>query len=127
VAQKVAYPDRIFMLRGNHEVKDVNGDFEVYGTSSFLYQCMSPSLRFYSQFFLFFDGEEIPFDRDASSRPAGNEIFGEEKGTRLWEAFNLVFDQLPIAAVRFSRALSLSLATCLLHLTILRALVRMYL
>lgn len=39
IAQKVICPNKIFLIRGNHEVRDVNGDFQVYGKTSFLYQC----------------------------------------------------------------------------------------
>jgi hypothetical protein len=39
LAQKVVTPHKIFLIRGNHEVRDVNGDFQVYGKTSFLYQC----------------------------------------------------------------------------------------
>ncbi len=39
VALKLIAPHKIFLIRGNHEVKDVNGDFQVYGKTSFLYQC----------------------------------------------------------------------------------------
>lgn len=39
LAQKVICPNKIFLIRGNHEVRDVNGDFQVYGKTSFLYQC----------------------------------------------------------------------------------------
>jgi predicted phosphodiesterase len=31
LAQKVVTPHKIFLIRGNHEVRDVNGDFQVYG------------------------------------------------------------------------------------------------
>lgn len=39
IALKVLNPSKVFMLRGNHETRDVNGWEEHYGERSFLYQC----------------------------------------------------------------------------------------
>lgn len=40
MALKCINPDKIWMLRGNHESPEVNGDMDVYGYSSFKYQCL---------------------------------------------------------------------------------------
>jgi len=38
-AMKVMLPNKVFLLRGNHETRDVNGWEEHYGDRSFIYQC----------------------------------------------------------------------------------------
>jgi protein phosphatase len=40
LALKVIAPNRVFLLRGNHESPEVNGDIDVYSFSSFKYQCL---------------------------------------------------------------------------------------
>ena len=40
MALKCMNPGKIHMLRGNHESPEVNGDMDVYGYSSFKYQCL---------------------------------------------------------------------------------------
>jgi diadenosine tetraphosphatase ApaH/serine/threonine PP2A family protein phosphatase len=40
-AMKLQLPGKVFMLRGNHETRDVNGWEEHYGERSFIYQCRS--------------------------------------------------------------------------------------
>ncbi|EPY40506.1 protein phosphatase [Angomonas deanei] len=39
-ALKVINPAKVTLLRGNHESPEVNGDMDVYGYSSFKYQCL---------------------------------------------------------------------------------------
>jgi hypothetical protein len=40
-AMKLQLPGKVFMLRGNHETRDVNGWEEHYAERSFIYQCRS--------------------------------------------------------------------------------------
>jgi len=48
---KVRYPDKIFLLRGNHECSEINGDEELYMSGSFKSQCkLTYGMR---------DGEEL--------------------------------------------------------------------
>ena len=39
LSNKLQVPDKIFLLRGNHETRSVNGWVEYYGDGSFLAQC----------------------------------------------------------------------------------------
>jgi len=39
LAMKLMLPHKVFLLRGNHETRDVNGWEEHYGARSFIYQC----------------------------------------------------------------------------------------
>ena len=40
-AMKLQLPNKVFLLRGNHETRDVNGWEEHYGERSYIYQCRS--------------------------------------------------------------------------------------
>lgn len=39
LSMKLMLPQKVFLLRGNHETRDVNGWEEHYGNRSFIYQC----------------------------------------------------------------------------------------
>lgn len=41
LAMKLQLPNKVFLLRGNHETRDVNGWEEHYAERSFIYQCRS--------------------------------------------------------------------------------------
>lgn len=41
LAMKLQLPNKVFLLRGNHETRDVNGWEEHYGERSFIYQCQN--------------------------------------------------------------------------------------
>lgn len=45
LALKCISPTKVFMIRGNHESPEVNGDMDVYGYSSFKYQCLERFAR----------------------------------------------------------------------------------
>mmetsp|Transcript_1228 Transcript_1228/g.4131 ORF Transcript_1228/g.4131 Transcript_1228/m.4131 type:complete len:769 (+) Transcript_1228:313-2619(+) len=66
-ALKVLEPTKVWLLRGNHETRDVNGWKDHYEERSFLWQC--------------------------------EYRFGGPKGRRVWDAVNMAFDRLPLAAV----------------------------
>eukprot|EP00611_Tribonema_gayanum_P002765 TRINITY_DN1209_c0_g1_i1.p1 TRINITY_DN1209_c0_g1~~TRINITY_DN1209_c0_g1_i1.p1 ORF type:complete len:170 (+),score=41.73 TRINITY_DN1209_c0_g1_i1:1497-2006(+) len=72
-ALKIENPGKLFMLRGNHELRDVNGWIDHYGERSFLWQCQN---RFGTTL-----GEEVwetcnaVFDRLPLAAVIDNDIF----------------------------------------------------
>ena len=38
---QVRWPDRVTLIRGNHETREVNGNIEHYGEGSFLWQSVA--------------------------------------------------------------------------------------
>jgi hypothetical protein len=40
MAQKVLNPNKWWMIRGNHETREVNGNIKTYRDGSFLHQCL---------------------------------------------------------------------------------------
>eukprot|EP00658_Telonema_sp_P-2_P077778 TRINITY_DN7122_c0_g1_i2.p1 TRINITY_DN7122_c0_g1~~TRINITY_DN7122_c0_g1_i2.p1 ORF type:complete len:178 (+),score=24.19 TRINITY_DN7122_c0_g1_i2:295-828(+) len=75
LAAKLKFPDRVFMIRGNHESREING------TYGFLGELKS----------------KFPQYNVEGGHNMGG-IFCTE-GNTLWDAFNEVFDQMPLAAV----------------------------
>lgn len=76
-ANKILHPTKFFLLRGNHEVREVQQMF------TFLrYTHISYALKFNTNHF-----SECIIK------------FGEQQGRIVWETVNTVFDHMPIAAV----------------------------
>jgi hypothetical protein len=67
LALKLVAPGKVFMLRGNHEISELNGNEKAYGVACFKGQC---KLR-----------------------------YGDQKGEKVWSAFNEVFRFLPISGL----------------------------
>lgn len=60
-AMKLMLPNKVFLLRGNHETRDVNGWEEHYGERSFIFQCRE---RFGDDLgFRIWDSTNTTFDR----------------------------------------------------------------
>lgn len=91
VAAKVMFPDKVFLIRGNHESRGTNG---CYG---FLNECHAKFPRITSD-------EEDDFEGEATSstqrqqQQGGVLAFGLGPHP-LWDTCNKMFDQLPIAAI----------------------------
>ncbi|KNC50443.1 serine/threonine protein phosphatase [Thecamonas trahens ATCC 50062] len=69
LALKILAPNKVFLLRGNHEMASVNSDAELYGASSFLAQCMQMT-------------DKVRVD-----------------GERVWRSVNFAFAFMPFAAI----------------------------
>eukprot|EP00051_Salpingoeca_urceolata_P017094 m.230571 g.230571 ORF g.230571 m.230571 type:complete len:149 (+) comp18859_c0_seq22:120-566(+) len=70
LALKVLFPHRVYLMRGNHELRTINGDEDLYGAGSFMTQCKALA-------------EMADMD---------------EEGTIVWERFNRSFEFMPLAA-----------------------------
>jgi diadenosine tetraphosphatase ApaH/serine/threonine PP2A family protein phosphatase len=67
LAMKLVAPGKVFLLRGNHEISELNGNEKAYGLACFKGQC---KLR-----------------------------YGEQRGEKVWSAFNEVFRFLPVSGL----------------------------
>ena len=75
LAAKLKFPDRVFLIRGNHETREINGTYGFLGELK----------------------NKFPQYNVEGGHTMGG-IFCTE-GNTLWDAFNEVFDKLPLAAV----------------------------
>lgn len=85
VAAKIMFPDKVFLIRGNHESRGTNG---CYG---FLSECHSKFPRIQSD-------EDDDTDAAEANHNFGVLAFGLGPHP-LWDLANKMFDQLPIAAI----------------------------
>jgi diadenosine tetraphosphatase ApaH/serine/threonine PP2A family protein phosphatase len=89
-AAKILFPDKVFLIRGNHESRNTNG---CYG---FLNECHQKFPRQDSD-----DDDDGPNKtRTSPQRRVGDGLLAFGLGPHpLWDLSNKMFDQLPIAAV----------------------------
>ena len=89
-AMKVLHPDKVFLLRGNHEWPGVNQDIGTYGCESFLSQCRSQ----YGE-----KRKDYDSDSDDSDDDDSDDDDKDKSGDFVCRMCNEVFRYLPIAAV----------------------------
>jgi len=98
-ALKVLYPNKVFLLRGNHESNDINSDFKTYRDVSLIYQCCSvydpkvdlPSVAAVSA--ASSSPGKPPFNRQVLS------LISNSQGLTLWNRMNEVFNYLPLTCI----------------------------
>eukprot|EP01107_Rhizomastix_libera_P000602 TRINITY_DN1115_c0_g1_i2.p1 TRINITY_DN1115_c0_g1~~TRINITY_DN1115_c0_g1_i2.p1 ORF type:complete len:357 (-),score=110.25 TRINITY_DN1115_c0_g1_i2:155-1225(-) len=98
LALKVLFPEKVFLLRGNHESNDINADFKTYRDVSLLYQCCS----IYDEKI---DTRAMAAVAAASSAPGKApfpkdllDIIAASPGLTVWYKLNECFNYLPLAA-----------------------------
>ena len=82
-AQKIDLPSKVFLLRGNHETRAVNGDVCWYVHIVTFGGCAHVLCRYQRRSFLH----------------QCRERFGTDLGNEVHEAVNCVFDRLPLCAI----------------------------
>ena len=96
-ALKVLNPDKIYLIRGNHEVRDLNSHISIYQETSFINQCCS----LFSPSTTKEQIEKIASLAETISKYSSEEreIMAHSNGLIIWEKLNAAFDYLPLAAV----------------------------
>ncbi|KAJ1629238.1 Metallo-dependent phosphatase-like protein [Pavlovales sp. CCMP2436] len=102
LALKIRHPARIFLLRGNHELPEVNA------RDGFLLECCQrleskkkkqiksiSATQFKDGFCL---NQSLSFKRKETIKPVCFLLQCKEAGIEAWHCFNSLFDWLPLAA-----------------------------